>query len=256
MIISVITITYNNFEELKKTLKSIPVSDILESVIVDAGDCKETADFLKTYSGRVIQVKDKGISDAFNNGITNSSGKYLMFLNSGDELLNKEYISSAIEILNKNNEYSFVHSNLLFIDRSGTELFVRPPLKNIGRGMPYLHPTMVVRREVFDKIGSFNETIKIAMDYDWIVRLEKEGYKGYYLDKDAPVRMEGGGKSVVREREAIKECYKILRENNCLNFKNFTGYSVRYILFLFRAIMTACKLDSLLLALKKIKHSR
>jgi hypothetical protein len=68
--------------------------------------------------------------------------------------------------------------------------------------------------------------------------------------------MEGAGKSVLKEREALRECYKILHENNCLNLKNFTGYSVRYILYLVRNLMTAVKLDGLLLSLKKIKHSR
>lgn len=256
MIISIITITYNDFEELNKTLGTIPVSNILESVIVNGGECKETIKYLKTYTGKVIKGKDEGISDAFNKGLKHSSGKYVMFLNSGDELVKKEYISSSINILDKNPRYSFVHSNLIFVDKSGTELFMRPPLKNVGRGMPYLHPTMIVRREVFDKIGGFKKEIKISMDYDWIVRLDKEGYRGYYLDQDAPVRMDGGGKSVVREREAIRECYKILKENNYLNYKNVKGYIVRYFLYLFRSLMNAINLDSLLLSLKKMKHSR
>lgn len=256
MIISIITITYNDFEELRKTLGTIPVSNILESVIVNGGECKETIEYLKTYPGKVIKAKDEGISDAFNRGLKHSSGKYVMFLNSGDKLVKKEYISLSTRILDKNPKYSFVHSNLIFVDKSGTELFMRPTLKNVGRGMPFLHPTMIVRREVFDKIGGFKNEIKISMDYDWIVRLDKEGFRGYYVDQDAPVRMDGGGKSVVREREAIRECYKILKENNYLNYKNFVGYIIRYLLYLFRRLMNAVKLDSLLLSLKKMKHSR
>ena len=256
MLISIITITYNDFEELKKTLESIPSSNILESVIVNGGECKKTIEHLKTYTGNVLKVKDKGISDAFNKGIAHSTGDCIMFLNSGDELVKEEYIYSSIDFLNNNPGYLFVHSNLIFVDKSGTELFMRPPLKNVGRGMPYLHPTMIVRRGVFNKIGGFREEIKIAMDYDWVIRLDKEGFKGYYLDQDAPVRMEGSGKSVAREKEALKECYNILKMNNYLNYKNFIGYITRYFLYLFRSLMNAIKLDSLLLTLKKMKHSR
>jgi GT2 family glycosyltransferase len=179
-----------------------------------------------------------------------------MFLNGGDELLDERYPHNATEILDNLSEYSFVHSNLIFVDKSGAELFMRPPLKNVGRGMPYLHPTMVVRRTVFDKIGGFNKKVKISMDFDWIVRLEKEGFKGYYMDQDAPVRMDGSGKSVSQEGEAIKECYKILKDNNYMNFKNTTGFILRYFLYLERRFMNSVGLDSLLISLKKIKHSR
>ena len=134
MIISIITITYNDFEELNKTLGTIPVSNILESVIVNGGECKATIEYLKTYLGKVIKVKDEGISDAFNKGIAHSTGDCIMFLNSGDELIKEEYIYSSIDFLDSNPGYSFVHSNLIFVDKSGTELFMRPPLKNVGRG--------------------------------------------------------------------------------------------------------------------------
>jgi len=117
MIISIITITYNDFEELRKTLGTIPVSNILESVIVNGGECKETIEYLKTYPGKVIKAKDEGISDAFNRGLKHSSGKYVMFLNSGDKLVKKEYISLSTRILDKNPKYSFVHSNLIFVGK-------------------------------------------------------------------------------------------------------------------------------------------
>jgi hypothetical protein len=153
-----------------------------------------------------------------------------MFLNSGDELIDKGYLQNAKEILDNNPEYSFI--------------------------LPYLHPTMIVRKEVFNKIGGFKKEIKIAMDYDWIVRLDKEKLKGYYLNQDAPMKMDGRGKSVIREGEAIRECYNILNANNYLNFKNITGFIVRYFLYLGRNFMKAMGLDRLLISLKKIKHMR
>ena len=254
--LSVITITYNNLPELKKTLNSLPDFNIIESAVINGGINDDTIEFLKSYKGIVVTEKDEGISDAFNKGIAYSTGDYIMFLNSGDELLDEEYLKKASGILDNNPDYSFVHSNLLFVDKDGTELFLRPRLKNVGRGMPYLHPTMIVRREVFSKIGGFKEEIKIAMDYDWIVRLVKEKFKGYYLDQDAPVKMDGSGKSVVREGEALKECYDILKANDYLNFENLTGFIIRYFLYLGRYLMNSSGLDKILMFLKKIKHSR
>lgn len=254
--ISIVTITYNNLSDLKKTIDSLYNQNNIESVIINGGTDENTIDYLKSYNGKVINERDDGIADAFNKGIEHSSGNYIMFLNAGDELINKEYLYSSMKILDKSSEYSFVHSNLIFVDKSGAELFMCPLMRNVGRGMPYLHPTMVVRRELFDKIGEFKKEIKIAMDYDWVVRLEKNNFKGYYINKDAPVKMDGRGKSVVREREAILECFTILKENNYLGFKNLVGFIVRYILYLGRTLMNVIGLSGLLLWLKKIKYSQ
>jgi len=82
--ISIITITYNNYEGLKRTLSSIPSYNFIESVVVNGGTDKSTLEYLSSYRGKVINEKDEGIADAFNKGITKSSGDAIMFLNSGD----------------------------------------------------------------------------------------------------------------------------------------------------------------------------
>lgn len=252
--ISVITITYNNSEELVRTINSLQKGSFIESVIINGGSCERTREFLKSYNGVVINEKDQGIADAFNKGIKNSSGKYLMFLNSGDELIDKTYLKKAREFLDINPGFSFVHSNLLLVDESGEKLYMRPPMKNVGRGMPYLHPTMIVRKEVFDKVGLFGTNLKIAMDYDFIVRMKKAGLKGFYFDEIYSVKMDGTGKSVKQESAALKECFMVLKQNEYLNFENFLGFTVRYTLFIMRKFMGAAGLSKFLLRLKKLKH--
>lgn len=253
--LSIITITYNNYTELIKTLDSIPKSDLIESIVVAGGQCKETLEFLKSYSGKSLSEKDEGIADAFNKGVRISSGKYIMFLNSGDELIDKSYTEKAIEILESNQNYSFVHSNLIFIDSNGNELYMKPQMKSLGRGMPYLHPTMVVRKQLFDQIGYFNTKLKIAMDFDWIVRLEKNSIAGNYYRNSFVIKMDGKGKSVIEESAAMRECYSILKSNNLLNLKNYLGFTVRYILFLLRGLVVKVGLETFLTSMKKVKHS-
>lgn len=252
--ISMITITYNNYDEFIKTIRSIPKMDFIESVIINGGSCQRTSEFLKSYTGTIISENDYGISDAFNKGIKYSSGNYIMFLNSGDELIDQSYLKKAKDFLDTNNDYSYVHSNINFIDESGEKLFIRPPMKNLGRGMPYLHPTMIIRKKIFDEIGLFRTDLKIAMDYDFILRMENAGLNGFYLGKIYPVSMEGTGRSVKQESEAIKECFKILKENNQLSLKNILGFSVRYVLFILRKILSVAGLNKLLLKMKKLKH--
>jgi glycosyltransferase len=254
--ISIVTITFNNFDELIETLNSIPESPLIESIVVNGGQCERTIEFLKTYSGKSITEKDEGIADAFNKGINLSSGECVMFLNSGDVLLDKSYPKKAIEFLQSNNLYDFIHSNLLFIDEKENELFMRPQMKSLGRGMPYLHPTMVVRKNVFEKTGLFNKNIFIAMDFDWVVRLEKNRFKGFYHNGDAVVKMDGIGKSVIEESKAIMECYSILKAHNYLTLQNSLGFAERYALYLGRKFLIKIGLEKQLNSMKKIKHSK
>jgi GT2 family glycosyltransferase len=122
--------------------------------------------------------------------------------------------------------------------------------------MPYLHPTIIVRKEVFEKTGLFKEEIIIAMDYDWVVRLEKNNFKGIYLNEDAVVKMDGKGKSVIEESKAIKECYSILKAHNYFTFQNSVGFAVRYVLYLGRVFLARFGLRKQLTSMKKIKHSK
>jgi len=253
--ISIITITYNNYEGLKRTLSSIPSYNFIESVVVNGGTDKSTLEYLSSYRGKVINEKDQGIADAFNKGITNSSGDAIMFLNSGDELIHHGYLEEGEEIMKKNDSIDFIHSNLVLVDSAGTKLFMRPPFCNLGRGLPYLHPTMIVRKSVFEQIGVFNKKYKRAMDFDFIVRLEKKGFRGYYVKDKTVVKMEGSGRSIEREFDGIKECYQSLKKNNFLTLTNSTGLMARLALFMVRKLMVIVGLHSLLKELKIKKHS-
>ncbi|HMN49229.1 MAG TPA: glycosyltransferase [Ignavibacteriaceae bacterium] len=253
--ISIVTITYNNYDQLIKTLNSIPKSDIVESIVINGGDCKKTKEFLENYSGKSITEKDEGIADAFNKGIKMASGDYIMFLNSGDILLSADYLNKANSILDNNSDIAFVHSNIIFSDQLGSDLFMRPQMKNVGRGMPYHHQTLIVRKKVFDEIGLFNKKLKYAMDFDLVVRMEKKNLIGHYINEEAVVKMDGSGISVSKEIDSIKECYTILKSEEYFNFKNMVGYSVRYSFYIIRKLIGNFGGKSILKKLKQVKHN-
>ena len=254
MLLSIITITYNNPVELKKTLDSIPGFDFIESVVVNGGDSSEASDYLKSYKRIVINENDAGIADAFNKGIRSSSGELIMFLNSGDVLINHNYLKHVIETFKDNPELSFVHSNILYSDLIAGDLIVKPSSTNLGRGMKYLHPSMIVKKEVFIEVGFFNLDYKIAMDFDFIVRLEKKGLKGLYIDGDPVVKMDGEGRSHTEEFSAIRECMRSLKENKYLTFRNTLGLTTRLFLFAGRKLLLISGGKKILSKLKKRKY--
>jgi glycosyltransferase involved in cell wall biosynthesis len=203
----------------------------------------------------VIAEPDEGISDAFNKGIQFASGDAIMFLNSGDILLEPRYPPSVDKLLNDEPGIDFVYSNMALVENGGGKLTFRKRFENIGRGMKYLHPTMIVRKKVFEQQGDFNKQYKIAMDYDFVVRMEKAGYTGRYIDGDPVVAMSEGGISIGNEKLSLYESYRSLKANNSWTIYTASGFVLRYVLFIMRRLMTTTGLTPLLKYLKRIKHS-
>ena len=216
--LSIITLTFNNYHQLVETLNSIPNDNSVESVVVNGGQCIDTLNYLKSHKGKVISEKDDGISDAFNKGIYASTAEFIMILNSGDVLLNKDYLFRAERILKENCNVFFVHSNIIFEERYAGSLTMYPKMKNIGRGMPYLTETIVIKRSVFDLVGLYRNDYKFSMDYDLIVRMEKLGMKGQYLNEAPVVKVDGKGVSNTYEIKTMTETVKSLWENRHFNF--------------------------------------
>lgn len=253
--LSIITTTYNDYSLLKGTLDSLEKLSGTELLVVNGGTCKRTADMLKTRGIRNISEPDGGIADAYNKGVRHTTGDSLLFLNSGDLLIDKNYLKLALDILENNPQYSFVHSNLLFNDQCAGPIILKPKNISLGMGMPYLHPTMVVRRSVFDQIGGFNTQYTCAGDFDFIVRMEKAKLKGYYLDSNAVVEMDGGGVSVSKEIVSIWECYRSLRDHNLLTISNRFWFMIRLNNYYVRRVLGFSKLGRYIVkCIKRFKH--
>lgn len=233
--ISVVTITFNNPDELVATLGSLEGAPGVESVVVNGGRPIPEPITLKRPPGPIIQEKDEGISDAFNKGWRISAGNAVAFLNSGDRLLDSSYYSRAEAVLSREPSVGFVYADIRFHDSDIGSFRMVPRGDNIhdlGKGMPFPHPSLVVRREIFDLVGGFSEKYRIAMDFDFVVRLLKAGHRGRYLPGEV-VEMDGGGVSSTRERAGILECRESLIANGCFHGKIRSDYRKR----LFRCLI-------------------
>ena len=93
--LSIITVTYNNFDDLYRTLNSLNEVEGIEKVVVNGGECHKTKEYLSAFDGIAISEPDKGISDAFNKGVSHANGENVMFLNSGDILLSTDYLHAV-----------------------------------------------------------------------------------------------------------------------------------------------------------------
>lgn len=173
--LSIITINYNDAVGLEKTIVSVLNQrwKEFEFIIID-GDSTDgsKAVILKyqDYFSYWVSEPDKGIYNAMNKGIKEAKGEYLLFMNSGDVLVDDENI--LIICKEKLQEDIVAFDCLLEKDnkvvgrRSHTE---KPTLFYVIRH-GFKHQSTFIKRSLFEKLGLYNEFYKIAGDYEFWIR--------------------------------------------------------------------------------------
>lgn len=256
--ISVITITFNNYEELVATCSSLKDQSNIEHVIINGGNCNRSKEYLDHYTPSlmkttIVSEPDDGIYDAFNKGIINSSGDYIHFLNSGDLLINPNYYSTVKNIFDNDKNVMAVHSDIYFSDTLAGNIRIKPTFKNLGRGLNFNHPTFICKKIAFDQIGLFNKNFRYAGDFDWAVKFTQNNFKSVYLP-EVSVKMDGAGVSTTQEYSSIKECYRALKTNNELTLANRSSYLIRVLGYFLRRGLNLVGLGAIVSTLKKMKH--
>ena len=177
MLITIITVVYNSKNNIDLTLDSVRriKNNNIEYVVIDGNSNDGTLDILNKnidIIDTLISEEDKGIYDAMNKGIENSSGKYIAFLNAGDPYL-ADFNDSTSLLLNEN--YDVFSFGINMFKENSDLIYISPTIINLSKFDPqhmYLpHPGLLVNREVFNKIGKFNINFKSAGDLDWVNRL-------------------------------------------------------------------------------------
>ena len=115
----------------------------------------------------------------------------------------------AVEALEAEPEAAFVFGDLI-LHRNGQAVYRHNGdvgyEASFGLSMGRLnHPTLICRREMFERVGLFDIRYSVAMDFDWLLRLHKAGFRGLY-DPRIQGHMDTGGVSVRLMHQALKEC--------------------------------------------------
>lgn len=174
-LISIIMATKNAVRYLEQALESAASQTYqhYEIVVIDAQSSDGTLEIAKKYPRTsCYQQKSIGFANAWNEGIDVSKGSLIAFLDSDDRWV-PEKLSLQYAYLQEHPEFSCVVGHVQFFHDSEEPL---PPScrKDLESGprIAYMPGALLARREVFDKIGKFDSTMKIANDIDWFARLK------------------------------------------------------------------------------------
>ena len=229
MKVSLITVCFRSAGVIRSAIESVLSQKgvDVDYIVVDGGSDDGTVEILKEYeskfAGRMrwISERDEGMYDALNKGIKMAEGDVVGILNADDILEDENtlaFIASSFEL-----GVDCVYGDIRFVrgeSKKTTRYYSskrwRPWMHNWGF-MP-AHPSVYVRRKVFDRVGGYKLGYDISADFEWMVRLLcRSRVKSRYLPRSI-VTMRLGGKSTA----GLKAMLKLNRENVRANREN--GY--------------------------------
>lgn len=173
--LSVITINYNNKSGLEKTIQSVIGQEELdfEYIVIDGGSNDGSKEIIERYQEKItywVSEKDTGIYHAQNKGIKAASGKFLLFLNSGDYLYTNTVLKNVIAELD---DTAIIYGDIIMKSDNGKEKTeILPEHMDAFHLMvsTIWHPGAFIQKKVFENFGYYDESFKIAADYAFFVK--------------------------------------------------------------------------------------
>jgi glycosyltransferase len=195
-----------------------------EYVLIDGGSSDGTVATIKRYASRLAywhSRPDRGIAHAFNLGIENSWGEWLMFLNADDFLADGHALSSLARVIERDPRADVVYGQVEFVTsgavtvRTGTRYgapFSWSRYVTWRRTIP--HPAAVTSRRYIERAGGFREEYRVGMDYEMYLRSGRE--LRAVFEPLLVARMRLGGVSRRAWRQALREWRRAVICNHAL----------------------------------------
>jgi glycosyltransferase involved in cell wall biosynthesis len=173
--LSIITVNLNNRDGLLKTVESVfnQTCTGFEYLIIDGGSTDGSREIIETHSSKLsfwVSEPDRGIYHAMNKGIEKAKGEYVLFLNSGDFLVDGSVLEKVFQI-------DFSEEIVVgdcHISQNGKVIFHATPPDEIslvafyGRSIP--HQSTFFLRDLFDRTGQYTENFKIHSDLEFFIK--------------------------------------------------------------------------------------
>ncbi len=223
--VSVVITTYNRKAFLKEAVLSVLNQDYIdkEVIVVDDGSTDGSFQEVRDLAIRYLWKQNGGVSSARNAGITVSKGEYMAFLDV-DDLWKKGKLSAQIKAM-EDGEVSVCYTDEIWVKNGKrvNQKFRHRKYSGVifERCLPLciISPSSVMmKREVFDDVGLFDESLPVCEDYDMWLRISSK-FPILFIDKPFIVKRGGHEDQLSRKYEAmdrfrIKALAKILRSGS------------------------------------------
>ena len=226
MKISVVTAVFNRAETVGESIESVQSQSYsnLEHVIQDGGSTDGTIDIIqqRSRSGTLfLSERDGGIYDAINRGIKRATGDVIGLMHSDDIFAHARVLESVANAL-AGSAVDGVYGDLQYVAADDPKRVIRYWRSGwydsslLHRGWMPPHPTLYLRREVFDRFGLYDTSFQISADYDAMLRYLVKGQIKLAYIPEVLVKMRVGGesnRSLGRILTKSREDLRALRNN-------------------------------------------
>lgn len=230
MKISLITVLYNGDAFLKDCIESVINQTYidLEYIVIDGGSTDGSLSILNEYKKHInyfISEKDGGLYDAINKGIKASTGAIIGLLNADDMLASEDIIKQIALAFEQNPALEATYGDLNYIHPVNLNVIRKwkskqASLQDVKLGWMPAHPTLYLKKSLFEKYGNYTLNLGTAADYDLILRFfYTYKIKAAYLPI-LMVKMRTGGvsnNSFSSLFNAFVNDYKALKKNRLPN---------------------------------------
>jgi glycosyltransferase involved in cell wall biosynthesis len=252
--VSIITVSYNSSKTIEKTIKSVlnQTYDNIEYIIIDGNSSDGTKDIIKMYEskfeGRMkwISEEDNGIYDAMNKGINMASGKWVGIINS-DDWYHYDAITNVVNCDNNSSDPDVIFGNLKFIYNFGEKDYyvnIDQPknLSILENGKTIHHPSVFIKKKIYDKFGVYNTDYKLAADYELLLRFYLNNLNFKYCNANIAYFRAGGASNnalaLIKEYNQIKSNYGFKKIKDIFDYykilKNILPSKILEYLFIFK----------------------
>ena len=226
-LISVITVGLNAKKYIEQCIQSVIKQDYhdFEYVVIDGGSTDGTIEIIERYNDRISYwhtKKDRGLAHAFNEGVKNSNGNWLLFLNSDDVFVNNEILSNMSSVLINNKNADVVFGQVNIVSREQEPSKIGGPYGGPFKWSQFLtqdtipHQSAFTNMLFFKQVGMFDEDFKIAVDYEHYLRAGPDIQTIFYPLIIANMR--DGGLSQKNIFETLVDCHKARVKNNSATY--------------------------------------
>lgn len=176
-LVSVVTASFEALDGLRTTVESVRTQTCrdVEHIVIDGGSRDGTRQWLEKQDDLAwLSEPDDGIADALNKGVAMARGRYLLVLQAEDAFLNETSLAMAVSHLTG---YADIVSFDVLFERDAGPIRFRSSgwTKKTNFKMTTPHQGAFCHRRLFERIGSFDPTICVAMDYDFFLRAHRAG---------------------------------------------------------------------------------
>jgi glycosyltransferase involved in cell wall biosynthesis len=208
---------------LEKTINSVinQSFDNFEYIVIDGLSSDDSIEIIKKYSNKItywISEVDCGIYNAMNKGISQATGEYCLFLNSGDHFADNDSLKTVFE---KKPSEDIVYCNLELIGNDQRRRIIFPDkltfywlyTEFIG------HPSTLIKTNLFNRYGKYDESLKVVSDWAFfLITICKHQCTTKHINHLLAIQSEGGISNNVNSAKIVQSERRLILNENFRTF--------------------------------------